>query len=61
MKACIIQPPYSMDVSFSDEYFDYKINLLDECDDNIDIIILPEYSDVPCATKTRDQLIGFLN
>lgn len=28
MKACIIQPPYSMDVSYSDEYFEYKINLM---------------------------------
>ena len=39
MKACIIQPPYSTDVSFCDEYFDYKLNLLDECDNSIDIIV----------------------
>lgn len=44
MKACIIQPPYSRNVSFSDEYFDYKIKLLDECDESVDIIVLPEYS-----------------
>ena len=25
MKACVIQPPYSMDISKCDEYFDYKI------------------------------------
>lgn len=47
MKACIIQPPYSRDVSFSDEYFNYKIKLLDECDNLTDIIVLPEYSDIP--------------
>ncbi len=55
MKACIIQPPYSRDVAFSDEYFEYKINLLDKCDESIDIIVLPEYSDVPCATTGKED------
>lgn len=55
MKATVIQPPYSRDVSFSDEYFDYKIKMLDNCDDSMDIIVLPEYSDVPCATSTKEE------
>ncbi len=55
MKACIIQPPYARDVSYSDAYFDYKIKMLDACDDSIDIIVLPEYSDVPCATSTKED------
>lgn len=55
MKACIIQPPYSRDVSFSDEFFDFKIRMLDNCDDSLDIIVLPEYSDVPCATSTKEE------
>lgn len=55
MKACIIQPPYSMDTAFSDEYFEFKLKMLDECDDSIDIIVLPEYSDVPCATSTKEE------
>lgn len=59
MKACIIQPPYSRDVSFSDEYFDYKIKLLDECDESVDIIVLPEYSDVPCATSTLEETLHY--
>ncbi len=59
MKACIIQPPYSRDLALSDEYFDYKMNLLDECDDSIDIIVLPEYSDIPCATTSRDDSIEY--
>ena len=28
MKAVIIQPPYSNDTSFSDEYFEFKMNML---------------------------------
>ncbi|MBQ7897982.1 MAG: hypothetical protein IJ323_06120 [Clostridia bacterium] len=55
MKATVIQPPYSRDVSFSDEYFDYKIKMLDSCDESMDIIVLPEYSDVPCATSTKEE------
>ena len=59
MKACIIQPPYSMDVSHSDEYFEFKLQQLDSCDNSVDIIVLPEYSDVPCATKTREETLFY--
>ena len=59
MKAYIIQPPYSCDVSHSDEYFNYKISLLDKCDDSADIIVLPEYSDVPCATSTLEETLYY--
>lgn len=59
MKACIIQPPYSRDLSFSDEYFQYKLNLLDQCDASVDIIVLPEYSDVPCATETLEDTLFY--
>ena len=55
MKACVIQPPYSRDVSFSDEYFEFKLNMLDRCDETMDIIVLPEYSDVPCATTGKED------
>ncbi len=59
MKACIIQPPYSRDLTFSDEYFDFKIERLRECDDSLDIIVLPEYSDVPCAAATREDILYY--
>lgn len=59
MKACIIQPPYSMDTLYSDEYFDYKLQRLDECDESMDIIVLPEYSDVPCAAQTQEEIVFY--
>ena len=59
MKACIIQPPYSRDLSQSDELFEYKINMLDKCDNTADIIVLPEYSDVPCATSTLEETVFY--
>ena len=57
MKACIIQPPYSRDTSFSDDYFNFKMDMLDSCDDSVDIIVLPEYSDIPCATETLEETL----
>lgn len=58
MKACIIQPPYSRNVADSDEFFAYKIKMLDEIDE-ADIIVLPEYSDVPCATSTLEETLYY--
>lgn len=59
MKACIIQPPYSTDLSHSDEYFAFKLRMLDQCDQSMDLIVLPEYSDVPCATSTREETLFY--
>ncbi len=59
MKARIIQPPYSRDTSLSDEYFEYKLARLNECDESLDIIVLPEYSDVPCATSTLEETLYY--
>ena len=61
MKVCIIQPPYSRDTSHSDEFFRYKMDLLDKCDDSVDMIVLPEYSDVPCATSTLEETLFYHN
>ena len=55
MKACVIQPPYSLDLSLSDEYFAKKLEFLAQCDESLDLIVLPEYSDVPCAAMTRED------
>jgi predicted amidohydrolase len=59
MKACVIQPPYSNDVSYCDEYFAYKLHQLDALDDSVDLIVLPEYSDVPCATTTLEETLYY--
>lgn len=61
MKACVIQPPYSNDTAFCDEYFAYKLRQLDSLDETVDLIVLPEYSDVPCATKGIEDTLFFHN
>ncbi len=59
MKVCVIQPPYSMDCALADEYFEVKLNYLKECTPSADLIVLPEYSDVPCRTGTREETLHY--
>lgn len=55
MKVCIIQPEYSVDYSRSDELFEKEIELLEQCDSSMDMIVMPESSDIPCLAKTVEQ------
>ncbi len=55
MKACVIQPAYSVDFSKSEAYFQKQLDLLNSCDENVDIIVLPESADCPCFAKTEQE------
>lgn len=55
MKICIIQPPYSVDFSLSDIYFEKELELLAQCDETMDIIVLPESCDVPCLAGSKEN------
>ncbi len=55
MKACVIQLPYSFDIKDADNCFNELINQLDGCDESLDIIVLPEYCDVPVATSDKTE------
>ncbi len=61
MKACIIQPPYSRNTADSDRLFAYKLDMLDKCDETMDLIVLPEDSELPCATDTLEETIYYHN
>ena len=54
MKICVIQPPYSYNEADMEKNFQKILSLLDECDNSLDLIVLPEYSDVPADTKDND-------
>lgn len=58
MKACIIQPYYSFDETDLKQCFDGMISLLEQCDESMDLIVLPEYSDVLADVKGKN---GFYN
>ncbi len=55
MKVCIIQPEYSLDFSRAEELFRWELDALDQCDDSMDVILLPEYSDIPCLTHNAEE------
>ena len=55
MKVNIIQPYYSMNYKDVDKCFNEYIKFLDKCDKSADIIVLPEYSDVPVSTPSEKE------
>ena len=57
MKVCVIQPEYCLDHSQSDKFFQWELEALDKCDETMDIIAMPEYSNVPCWAKTKEQML----
>ncbi len=58
MKVSVIQPPYSHDLCAADELFEYKMKCLDALEKPMDLVVLPEYSDVPCVTATREDTLA---
>lgn len=53
MKVAVIQPFYSFSESDTDRCYKDMIALLDGCDDSFDVIVLPEYSDIPAAQSSK--------
>ena len=54
MKVCVIQPEYCFDKNDLSDRFMSQIALLDKCTADLDIIVLPEYTDVPVATGSGE-------
>ena len=55
MKVCIIQPLYSADWNDSERLFQWQLDFMDTCDESMDLIVLPESTDVPAYAKTFEQ------
>ena len=53
MKVCTIQPHYSFNESNLQKCFNELLSLMDKCDESMDIIVLPEYSDVLADAKSK--------
>lgn len=58
MKVCVIQPKYSFNENDVDIRFNDLIKLLDECDESLDLIVLPEYSDALADVKGKAGYYG---
>ena len=55
MKVCIIQPLYSADYERSEDLFNWQLEAMDQCDESMDLIVLPEATSVPALAKTLEQ------
>ena len=58
MKVCVIQPHYSFDGRDVDTCFGELLALLDRCDESMDLIVLPEYSDAPADVEGKAGFYG---
>lgn len=56
MKTCVFQPTYSMSFADSDALLQWELDMLDQCDNSMDLIVLPEYSNVPCLARTKAEM-----
>lgn len=61
MKVCVIQPLYPTDYERSDEMYQWQLDAMDKCDATMDLIVLPESTDVPCFAKKREQAMASHN
>ena len=55
MKVCLIQPQYCTDYTRSDEFFEKELEYLRKCDSSMDIIVMPESTDIPCLAHTKAE------
>jgi len=56
MKVCVVQPPYSLDYSKSDEIFQWEMDTFDQMDKTMDMIVFPEYSTVPALPGNKANM-----
>ena len=61
MKVCVIQPRYSFDEKDLDSCFRSLLDLLEQCDESLDLIVLPEYSDALADVQGKDGFYGAVN
>lgn len=57
MKVCVLQLEYDSRYERSDDYFLQTMAFIDRCDASMDLIVLPEYSNLPCAAATEKEMI----
>lgn len=50
MKSRVIQPLFAQDETGLDDSFEWTLRELDRCDASLDIVVLPEFSEVPGKT-----------
>ncbi len=55
MKFAILQFPYSLNFTDAETLFEENLKTLDQCDESMDVIVLPEYCDLPVYSRTTEE------
>lgn len=55
MKTRVLQPPYAPTAAGVEASFQWLLDGLKACDESLDLIVLPEFSDVPARTATAAE------
>ena len=58
MKARVIQQLFCQDRPGLEKSFEWTINELKKCDESLDIVVLPEFSEVPGKTSDREDFLA---
>ena len=58
LKACVMQPPYALDVADIEKSMQWEFDALKKCDPSLDLIVLPEASDRQARVGSREQAIA---
>ncbi len=53
MKVCVVQPYYSFDPKETEKCYKEMCELIDSCTPDLDLIVIPEYSDVPADQANK--------
>ncbi len=58
IKACVMQPPYALDVADIDKSMQWEFEALRKCDKSLDVIVLPEASDRQARVRSGDEALA---
>ena len=58
LKACVFQPPYALNVADIDATMQWEFARLRECDESLDLIVLPEASDRQARLGSREEVVS---
>lgn len=61
MKVCAFQPKYPYKAEETDEYSQFLLDTLDQCDDSLDLIVLPECCNAPSGYSGSEEFLYYVN
>ena len=60
MKVCAFQPQYPFIAAETDAYVQFLLKTLDECDESLDLIVLPECCNAPGRYKDKEEFFSYV-